>query len=286
MADQNLKDLTARWISSFYKTSLSEEEFEEGKKFIELSLSAQRWSFANNSTRDLLFQTSSYILNKGSHTQDEKKIIDIEKIPATKLREIDRLWREYSNGRFGFSVQKAIYYRRGSYNYQQFIADVGWYKSGSWLSPSFEETAPKGHLPYCGYSFWQPDSFPISPIALRFLGSSHQSHLSHAHPHLPHRHSQDGDAAGAAAGAGLLGLLSPAAPVILGAAAAAGVGYLIYHVATKDERERKERLEQEERNKRLEQEERNRIAAQQEAQRQLEKNQNIQKNIETLLSLI
>ena len=61
MADQNLKDLHDLMISRFYKTSLSEEEFEEGKKSIELSLSAQQWSLADNSTRDLLFQTSSYI---------------------------------------------------------------------------------------------------------------------------------------------------------------------------------------------------------------------------------
>ena len=235
--------------------SMYDKFFEEKliESLLKSELSAQRWQGANYYTRSLvsvMFLTS----------------INIEESSATKLREIDRLWREYSNDRFGFSVQKAIY-QRGSYNYQQFIADVGWYKSGSWLSPSFKETAPKGHLPYCGDSFWKP------PSSMMHLGSSHQSHLPHAHPHPPHRHSQDGDAAGAAAGAGLLGLLSPAAPFILGAAAAAGVGYLIYHVATKDERERKERLEQEESDRRR-------------AQRQLEENQKIQKNIETLLSLI
>jgi len=35
---------------------------------------------------------------------------DISEIPATDLRTIDQLWVKYSSGKFGFSVQKQIWY--------------------------------------------------------------------------------------------------------------------------------------------------------------------------------
>ncbi|MFM6253057.1 MAG: GUN4 domain-containing protein, partial [Dolichospermum sp.] len=72
----------------------------------------------------------------------------------------DKLWVKYSDGRFGFSVQKRIYQGLGGtreYNQEiwlKFGDKVGWRRSwwrgGSWLYYSlltFDKKAPEGHLP-------------------------------------------------------------------------------------------------------------------------------------------
>jgi hypothetical protein len=81
---------------------------------------------------------------------------DIDNFPCEDLRTIDQLWVKYSNGRFGFSVQKRIYQGLGgtkNYNekiWQAFGDKVGWRKGGSWLyykDITFDIKAPEGHLP-------------------------------------------------------------------------------------------------------------------------------------------
>ncbi|MFM6309566.1 MAG: GUN4 domain-containing protein, partial [Dolichospermum sp.] len=83
---------------------------------------------------------------------------------------IDQLWVKYSNGRFGFSVQKQIYQRyeriyrgyRGTREYDEeiwrkFGDKVGWRKRGDWLyckDITFDIKAPKGHLPVWGMGWW------------------------------------------------------------------------------------------------------------------------------------
>ena len=78
----------------------------------------------------------------------------IENFPGDDLRTIDQLWVKYSQGRFGFSVQKKIWLEVGGkvdYETECKLGDrVGWRKGGSWLNWSdltYGEQAPKGHLP-------------------------------------------------------------------------------------------------------------------------------------------
>jgi hypothetical protein len=72
------------------------------------------------------------------------------------LRTIDQLWVKYSNGRFGFSVQKRIYQSLGgtreydSEVWEKFGDKVGWRKKNQWLyykDLTFSEKAPEAHLP-------------------------------------------------------------------------------------------------------------------------------------------
>ena len=83
---------------------------------------------------------------------------DIKKFPCTDLRTIDRLWVKYSNGRFGFSVQKRIWESVGGtpdadYDYEtycRFGDKVGWRVKEEWLEYrhlTFRLNAPTGHLP-------------------------------------------------------------------------------------------------------------------------------------------
>jgi hypothetical protein len=87
---------------------------------------------------------------------DDKSIQDF---PNLDIYIIDRLWVEYSGGRFGLSVQKKIF-NDVSQKRQKFGEQVGWSdKAGfwrgmfAWLPHSkldFTLNAPKGHLPVWG----------------------------------------------------------------------------------------------------------------------------------------
>jgi len=81
-----------------------------------------------------------------------------EDIPCEDLRTINQLWLNYSNGKFGFSVQKEIYESLGgTRDYNEEVVEklgdrVGWRKGGSWLYNYSDitfnlELAPKAHLP-------------------------------------------------------------------------------------------------------------------------------------------
>ena len=79
---------------------------------------------------------------------------DAENFSCQDLGTIDKLWVKYSNGKFGFSVQKQIYQGVGGskeYNwddYKKFADKVGWRKGGEWLYYSeFYEKHYTGHLP-------------------------------------------------------------------------------------------------------------------------------------------
>ncbi len=76
---------------------------------------------------------------------------DIEEFPGTDLRTIDTLWVKYSNGRFGFSVQKRIWESvGGTKSYCRFGDRVGWRVNNDWLDYNkltFTVEAAEGHLP-------------------------------------------------------------------------------------------------------------------------------------------
>jgi len=85
--------------------------------------------------------------------------------PCEDLLLIDRLWVKYSNGQFGFSVQKQIYLEcggkpNGEYPgdkiWYEFCDRVGWRRNDEWVSYSdfiFDDTkALPGHLPWGAFS--------------------------------------------------------------------------------------------------------------------------------------
>lgn len=101
----------------------------------------------------------------------------IETFPSEDLRTIDQLWVKYSNGHFGFSVQKRIWESvvgnqntdtetSGHHRFEAHIGEdvnqygdslrdsfasrVGWRVQGEWLyyrDLTFNICAPEGHLP-------------------------------------------------------------------------------------------------------------------------------------------
>ena len=75
---------------------------------------------------------------------------EVEKFPATDLKTIDRLWWIYSEGKFGFSVQRKIWLGL-SQDFPQLWQKIGWKKDNNWTRYPQEFTwnlsAPIGHLP-------------------------------------------------------------------------------------------------------------------------------------------
>ncbi|MBE9056204.1 serine/threonine-protein kinase [Sphaerospermopsis sp. LEGE 08334] len=113
-------------------------------------LKAGKWKEADEETARVMLAVAK---------REEKGWLDIYSIdnfPCTDLRTIDQLWVKYSDGRFGFSVQKRIYQGlggTGEYNgdiWQKFGDKVGWRKGFQWLYykyGTFDKKAPEGHLP-------------------------------------------------------------------------------------------------------------------------------------------
>ena len=119
-------------------------------------LQSGNWEYADKETyRVMLAVTKREI--KG-----DLDVKSIDSFPCRDLCTIDKLWVKYSNGKFGFSVQKRIYQGLGgTRNYDRKIwyawADkVVWKTASSWLYTkrfypamnfTYDMEAPEGHLP-------------------------------------------------------------------------------------------------------------------------------------------
>jgi len=135
-----------------YKVKLLSEAGTDYTQLRDL-LEAGKWREADEETARVILQASGH---KERDWLDEE---DMKALPSRDLQTIDQLWSKYSNGRFGFSVQKRIWLgvggQPGYYDeeiYNKFGETVGWYikDEGNWLlwkEHTFGLNAPQGHLP-------------------------------------------------------------------------------------------------------------------------------------------
>ncbi len=127
---------------------------EKGVDYIKLRdlLAAGNWKDADEETYVVMIQAVGK--KKGDYFSSEELL----NFPCTDLRTIDRLWVKYSDGRFGFSVQKEIYLSVGgkpdgkydSEAWNKFGDRVGWRVESNWISyteVTYDTSAPGGHLP-------------------------------------------------------------------------------------------------------------------------------------------
>jgi hypothetical protein len=106
-------------------------------------LADENWRGANIETSNLMLALGCP--TKGRWLDSES----IKKISCEEFRIIDRLWINYSNGKFGFSIQHTIWDNVQG-NVDQFGNLVGWRVKRSWIQYSkynFNIHAPHGHLP-------------------------------------------------------------------------------------------------------------------------------------------
>lgn len=123
------------------------------KKLYEL-LDARKWQEADEETLNIIYD----LMPSRGYTY-----IDIDQIPPKDLRKINRLWVKFSDGRFGFSVQKNIWIKiLNAYHgnekrywiddsvYNVFIDQVGWNRESNRIyhgDLKYSLNAPQGHLP-------------------------------------------------------------------------------------------------------------------------------------------
>ncbi len=118
-------------------------------------LSSGRWKEADQETANVMLQVANRV------EQGWLEVEDIDNFPCEDLRIIDQLWVKYSNGRFGFSVQKKIYIDElggtRKYNqriWNQFCDRIGWKKAENYgtnysdLTFKLLNITPVAHLPY------------------------------------------------------------------------------------------------------------------------------------------
>lgn len=106
-------------------------------------LAARDWSAADRETATLICVATG---TPGRYLHGH----EIEAFAAEDLVMIDRLWREASSDRFGWSVQQRIYRESGG-DYAQFCVRVGWPLAAERVTGvepwQYRSSAPEGHLP-------------------------------------------------------------------------------------------------------------------------------------------
>ncbi|QKQ77830.1 serine/threonine protein kinase [Nostoc sp. TCL240-02] len=115
---------------------------------LENLLKKGKWKAADEETTRVMFKVAK---------REQQGWLDyksIENFPCTDLRTIDQLWVKYSNGHFGFSVQKRIWLECGGkvdYETECHLGNrMGWLKASRWLSKdeyNYSRYALQGHLP-------------------------------------------------------------------------------------------------------------------------------------------
>jgi len=111
-------------------------------------LAGCEWEKADNETRLKLCQ----LAGEEAETREWVYYSEVKDIPAADLATIDALWRGYSNGRFGFSVQRAIWLAEKR-KWGQLFTRIGWTMGENKAYRKFPSEflwaadAPKGHLP-------------------------------------------------------------------------------------------------------------------------------------------
>jgi len=114
-------------------------------------LAAGQWRAADQETDNKILEVAE---------REKKGLIeveDVENFSCPDLRAMDQLWVKYSDGHFGFSVQKRIYQSLGGTKkyddkvWLAFYEAIGWKnKQEGWLTYNqltFNTNSPRAHLP-------------------------------------------------------------------------------------------------------------------------------------------
>ncbi|MEG4343634.1 serine/threonine-protein kinase [Microcoleus sp. A003_D6] len=114
-------------------------------------LAAGKWKEADEETARVMLKVAGREKKGGLNSES------IDNFPCEDLRTIDQLWVKYSDGRFGFSVQKRIYQSLGGTRehdreiWEAFGDRVGWRVNGEFVfyksGIEFNTKAPEAHHP-------------------------------------------------------------------------------------------------------------------------------------------
>lgn len=112
-------------------------------------LERQQWREADIKTRAVMLKILGM---QSSDPFCRDTIHNFYHLPCEDIRIINSLWFQHSNGHFGWTVQKRIYYDVGK-NWDRWGDSIGWRRNGSWIGRRDYETlkfsldSSVGHLP-------------------------------------------------------------------------------------------------------------------------------------------
>ncbi|MDX2240168.1 MAG: GUN4 domain-containing protein [Leptolyngbyaceae cyanobacterium bins.302] len=122
-------------------------------------LQAGQWQAADQETTERMCEVM------GRQKEGWLSSSDIKQFPSTDLRTINRLWVKYSEGKFGFSVQKTVWQQYGSLTSnnercEKLGEEVGWKNEILWKALTYDEPHLLGEVP--------KGCFPFKVIVARF----------------------------------------------------------------------------------------------------------------------
>ncbi|MEB3231388.1 MAG: pentapeptide repeat-containing protein [Leptolyngbyaceae bacterium] len=140
------------------------------------AFAAGRWDWVESSQSQLFHDA-----NISAQTAEEMAIA-IQAMPCEDLKVLDELWREASDNRFGFSVQRQIWENSVQQDYGKFAEQVGWKQGKTWIkwddlslnaldlngSPRSAHNPPVGHLPWHRWQIQEPTE--AEPTRFRRIG--------------------------------------------------------------------------------------------------------------------
>lgn len=120
LAISSTKTFSVSPTTSFSTPSSTSSKFD----ILQQHLSAQNFREADEETRRLLIVLAGEAAQKRGYVF----FSEVQFIPEADLKAIDDLWRQHSNNRFGYSVQKRIFFDKVNQDFTNFFIKVGWMK--------------------------------------------------------------------------------------------------------------------------------------------------------------
>lgn len=111
-------------------------------------LKAGEWELADNEHRRLM----TVLAGEDAEDREWVYFTEVQNMPVTDMKTIDALWRYYSDGKFGFSVQRKIWIGKKR-QWPKFFKAIDWTtgENGTYRKwPEefiWEKDAAKGHMP-------------------------------------------------------------------------------------------------------------------------------------------
>ena len=113
---------------------------------LQLNLLEQNFEEADRLTSSILRELAGKVAEKRGYVF----YIEVKNMSGKDLETIDRLWKIYSQGKFGFSIQAKLLKSVGK-RYDLLWPRIGWKKDGIWTrypsAFSWSLEAPDGHMP-------------------------------------------------------------------------------------------------------------------------------------------
>nr|YP_009541645.1 hypothetical protein [Synarthrophyton chejuense]AYR05654.1 hypothetical protein [Synarthrophyton chejuense] len=136
-------------INQYFQEGVVKLESSNNINYTDLnqSLIANNFQKANQLTQKCLRELAGL---KSPNDRQWLYFTDILNIPTKDLQTIDKLWKIYSEGQFGFSIQRNIWLYNDQ-NWEKLWHRIGWKINNTTVRyPNefvWDKTAPTGHLP-------------------------------------------------------------------------------------------------------------------------------------------